>query len=63
MTPYMIHYGKALQVQTQRKQVLKAAYDAHPERFVKGISSLPSLHTAVWINPPKDKKEDITELH
>jgi hypothetical protein len=40
---------------TARQQVLQTAYQAHPERFVKGQPVPPALPKAVWINPPKDK--------
>jgi len=63
MTPGMVHYGKAETVREQRKQVLKIAYTAHPERFVRGVSTPPTLPDAVWINPPKPVQEDIAELH
>jgi putative transposase len=53
LTPAMVHYGQALAVRTQRLQVLQAAYQAHPERFVRGEPSLPDLPQAVWINPPQ----------
>jgi hypothetical protein len=31
---------------------LVAAYQEHPERFVRGTPKQPDLPTAVWINPP-----------
>jgi putative transposase len=52
LTPAMLHYGQAEGVVQQRQQVLQAAYQAHPERFVRGLPHPPSLPTAVWINPP-----------
>ena len=36
MTPAMLHYGEAEEVQRSRQRVLEAAYTAHPERFVSG---------------------------
>ena len=33
--------------------VLEAAYQAHPERFVRGQPTPELLPTAVWINPPR----------
>ena len=63
MTPFMVHYGQAERVREQRKQVLEIAYNAHPERFVRGISSPEPLPEAVWINPPNTKKEDTETLH
>jgi putative transposase len=52
MTPVTVHYGQAEEVSRRRQSVLDAAYQAHPERFVKRPSQHPSLPEAVWINPP-----------
>jgi putative transposase len=52
MTPATVHCGRADQLSAQRRQVLQAAYAAHPERFVKGLPIPSSLPDAVWINPP-----------
>ena len=53
MTPVTVHYGRAKALTAQRQVTLQAAYEHHPERFVKGLPKPPALHTAVWINPPK----------
>jgi putative transposase len=53
MTPADVHYGRAPAIIQQRQQVLQAAYDKYPERFVKGLPEPPQLPEAVWINPPK----------
>jgi putative transposase len=52
LTPAVVHYGLAEQVQSARQQVLFQAYHAHPERFVKQIPKPLQLLAAVWINPP-----------
>jgi putative transposase len=52
LTPARVHYGQAAGVQAQRRQVLLAAYAAHPERFVRGVPQLPALPKEVWINQP-----------
>ena len=52
MTPAVVHYGQAETVREQRQQVLKAAYAAHPERFVHGEPKAPALPKEVWINKP-----------
>jgi putative transposase len=52
LTPQMLHYGEARQVLHARGQVLLKAYEAHPERFVRGLPSPGTLPQAVWINPP-----------
>jgi putative transposase len=68
MTPEMVHFGRSAQVTQQRTQVLQAAYERHPERFVKGISQPPRLPEAVWINPPRpdtgqSTPVDLTAFH
>ena len=57
MTPAAVHYGAAARLFVERQQVLRLAYAAHPERFVKGQPTPPALPTAVWINPPKSATE------
>ncbi len=52
LTPAMVHTGKGEQVRAYRTRVLQAAYDAHPERFVHGKPTPPTVPDAVWINPP-----------
>jgi len=52
-TPESVHYGFAKAVQKARGEVLRTAYEAHPERFVKKIPVPPLLPNAVWINKPK----------
>ncbi len=53
LTPAVVHYGLADAVRQQRKEVLKAAYSAHPERFVRGTPEPAAMPQAVWINPPE----------
>lgn len=53
LTPSAVHYGLAEQTQKARGEVLSAAYDAHPERFVRKRPAPPSVPVAVWINKPK----------
>jgi hypothetical protein len=52
MTPHDLHYGLAQAKWRQRAAVRRAAYDAHPERFPRGVSVPPPLPTAAWINKP-----------
>jgi putative transposase len=52
MTPHDIHYGVAAAKWQHRAAVLRAAYDAHPERFPHGVPVPPPLPTAAWINKP-----------
>ena len=53
LTPADVHFGRAHEVLDQRRQVLYAAYQKNPERFVKGMSIPAQLPLAVWINPPE----------
>ena len=53
LTPHDVHYGLAEEKIAKRTAVLHAAYEAHPERFPRGMPSPPKLPTAVWINEPK----------
>jgi putative transposase len=52
MTPHDIHVGVAAAKWQQRAGILRAAYDAHPERFPRGVPVPPPLPTAAWINKP-----------
>jgi putative transposase len=53
-TPADVHYGRAELVQARRADVLTAAYDQHPKRFVSKPPAPPALPGAVWINQPKE---------
>ncbi len=55
LTPAVVHHGQAQQVQTQRRQVLTTAYQAHPERFVGGQPQMAELPASVWINRPPEE--------
>jgi hypothetical protein len=55
MTPPAVHDGWASAVRDARQRVLRAAYAAHPERFVRQPPQPPVLPHAVWINPPKEQ--------
>jgi hypothetical protein len=53
MTPSDLHYYRRAGAKwRQRAKVLRAAYQAHPERFPRGVPVPPSLPTAAWINKP-----------
>ena len=52
LTPQTVHYGLAHDVIRTRQQVLSHAYNAHPERFVRGAPTPPELPEEVWINRP-----------
>lgn len=53
LTPEMVHYGRADLIIQSRQNVLTAAYEAHPERFVRKMPLHKLLPEAAWINPPK----------
>jgi putative transposase len=52
MTPADVHHGRAEHVHADRARVLKDAYTANPERFVRHPPRPPALPTAAWINKP-----------
>jgi putative transposase len=51
-----VHHGQAAAVRAGRAQVLTAAYQAHPERFVSKPPAPPELPGTSWINPPQEKE-------
>ena len=57
MTPHSVHYGQAQTLLAARQATLDTAFSATPNRF-KGVRPCQKpLPTAVWINPPIEKKE------
>jgi len=52
LTPADVHYGRANERIAARQIVLDAAYDAHPERFVRGRPKALQLAPASYINRP-----------
>jgi len=63
MTPQVVHYGLAQEVFRAREKVLLAAYEKHPERFVRKVPLPLMLPQAAWINPPKPAMENESLLH
>jgi putative transposase len=55
LTPVTVHTGRAEDVIRQRSAVLEAAYQAHPERFIRKRPTHSSPPAAAWINPPTPK--------
>ena len=53
MTPAMLHGGEVETVTQLRKVTLSAAFEGHPERFVRGTPRPPVVPEATWINQPK----------
>ena len=56
MTPAAVHYGQAPELLAARARVLDAAYERHPERFVRKPPVPPKLPTAAWINKPDNEE-------
>jgi putative transposase len=59
LTPEVVHYGQAEAVTSQRRIVLASAFEAHPDRFVRGLPVPPSLPEAAWINKPKTESKKV----
>jgi putative transposase len=49
LTPAIVHHGPAPVTVEQRRNVLDAAYVAHPERFVRKPPQPPKVPKDVWI--------------
>ena len=58
LTPFDVHYGLAETRLAERAQVLRAAFEATPERFVRGVPTPLALPQAVWINKPKEASRE-----
>jgi putative transposase len=63
LTPEVVHYGFAEDIRKARSEVLRAAYDAHPERFVKRIPAPPPAPQAAWINKPTPSPVSEEKVH
>jgi putative transposase len=63
LTPEILHYGLAEDVRMARAAVLTAAYEAHPERFVRMMPIPPVVPEAAWINKPKPASVSEEALH
>ena len=60
-TPADVHYGRVVLLRARRQAALDAAYERHPERFVRHRPQASCPPTSVWINPPKDKGLNFVE--
>ena len=58
LTPEVVHYGRTAEVLAARQEVLTAAWQAHPDRFVRRPPAPASPPGAVWINPPRSASEE-----
>jgi len=61
LTPSSLHHGRATSVLGDRHRVLEAAYDRHPESFLRGRPKPKTIPKAVWINPPTNRLDDVTQ--
>ena len=61
LTPAMVHFGEAGNVLSHRQVVLDAAYQAHPDRFVRRPPKPLPLPPEVWINKPVPSDEKTKE--
>ena len=62
LTPDVVHHGRADEVLAARHAVMVAAYEKHPERFVRGCPKPSRAPQAAWINPPKDRRLESKEV-
>jgi putative transposase len=62
LPPGIVHLGLASEVIARRSQVLAAAYETHPERFVRKRPTHPKLPAAAWINPPTPRPGSNNDL-
>jgi len=60
-TPADVHYGRVVLLRARRQAALDAAYERHPERFVRHRPQASCPPASVWINPPKDKSLNVVE--
>jgi len=59
LTPEDVHYGRASKIIEGRTDVLRAAYEKHPERFKGKMPKPASLPDAVWINKPLPESDGV----
>ncbi len=52
LTPSDVHHGRAEERRDQRRTILHGAWEAHPERFVRGKPEPLALPEAAYINRP-----------
>lgn len=59
--PVDVHYGRAETVHQVRADVLDAAYQRHPERFVRKPPEPRAIPEAAWINKPPNQDQQPEE--
>ena len=64
LTPHGVHHGRAEQDLAARQVTLDAAFQTHPERFLRGRPIVSPLPGTVYINRPEDPQVSTEEdLH
>ena len=63
LTPEVVHFGRAEEVIAKRREVLRAAYQARPDRFVRKVPEPPPAPVAAWINAPKQPIVEESNIH
>jgi putative transposase len=58
-TPSDVHYGRVAEVHQRRQAALDAAYQQHPNRFVRKSPQAALPPSAVWINPPETQETHV----
>jgi putative transposase len=61
LTPQAVHYGDAQRLIAIRADALNQAFERTPQRFKGQKPSLPTLPTAVYINPPTAVQQRVAE--
>jgi putative transposase len=62
-TPHDVHHGHTDTVNAVRAEVLTAAYQRNPERFVRKHPEPAALPTAAWINQPDQDQDQDQRIH
>jgi len=57
LPPAIVHAGQAIAAISARRNVLAAAHNRHPERFVQGPPRPLTPPEEVWINPPENRPQ------
>jgi putative transposase len=59
LAPADVHHGRAQEILEGRAAVLRAAFEAHPQRFKGRMPQPGSLPEAVWINKPPEPNSSV----
>jgi len=59
MAPEQVHYGLTQHVYQGRAEVLRKAFENHPQRFKGKCAKPPALPKAAWINKPKNEDKEL----